>query len=147
MTHSTPNDVKLPAVRIGMLGFVGCVLAAAIGGMLSTQRDGSLNDGLWTLVATIPGVLIPMFILMIMPAKQPGQWGVPVVAGTMIRALVTLTIGLAIYMLIGPAKVVFFLTMLAALMITLVIDVASVLTLIQKHSTSMMPVADAEGIS
>jgi len=147
MTHSTPNDVKFPAVRIGLIGLVSCAFVAALGSMLSTQRGGLMSDGLWTMVATIPGVLIPMFILMAMPAKQPGQWGVPVVAGTMIRALVTLTIGLAIYMLIGPAKVVFFLTMLAALMITLLIDVASVLTLIQKHSTGIMPVADAEGIS
>jgi len=111
------------------------------------QRGNQLSDGLWTLLATIPGVLIPMGILSRMPAKHAGEWGVPVLMGTMIRAMVVLTIGIALYMMIDPARVVFFLTLLSALMVVLLIDVVSVLSLIQKHAIGMTPMGDAEGIS
>lgn len=145
--ETVANEVKLPLIRTGSIALVCCVVVALAGGLISQQRGDQLTDGLWTLLATIPGVLIPLGILMQMPAKQAGQWGVPVLAGTVIRAMTVMTIGIAIYMLIDPARVVFFLTLLTALMITLLIDVASVLSLIQKHTTGLMPIADAEGIS
>ena len=129
------------------MGMIACVVVAAIGTLLAVQMGAQANDGLLTLFATLPGVLVPMFILRAMPDKQPGQWGVVVIIGSVIRALITLTIGLAIYMVLSPSKMVFFLTILAALMITLIIDVVSVLTLIQKHPIDTMSIADAEGIS
>ncbi len=142
-----PNEVKLPLVRTGSIALVICVIIAILGGLIAQQRGGEMNDGLWSLAATIPGVLIPMGILLAMPAKNAPEWSVPVLAGTMIRALTVLTIGMAIYMIASPDRVVFFLTMLSALMITLIIDVASVLSLIQKHTPGMTPAVDAEGIS
>ena len=145
--QTMPNEVKLPLVRTGSIALVVCVLIALIGGMIAQQRGGVMNDGLWSMAATIPGVLIPMGILLAMPAKNAPEWSVPVLAGTMIRALTVLTIGMAIYMIASPDRVVFFLTMLSALMVTLIIDVASVLSLIQKHTPGMTPAVDAEGIS
>jgi len=141
------NEVKLPLIRTGSIGVACCVAIALIGGLISQQRGDVFADGLWTLMATIPGVLIPMGILLQMPAKQPGEWGVPVLMGTVIRAMIVMTIGIAIYMTADPARVVFFLTLLTALMATLLVDVVSVLSLIQKHTTGMTPVGDAEGIS
>ncbi len=137
----------MPLIQNGSIALVCCVIIAVAGGFVSAQRGGVLNDGLWTLLATIPGVLIPMGILLAMPPKEAPLWSVPVLAGTMIRALTVLTIGLSVYMLIGPAKIVFFLTLLIALMVALIIDVASVLSLIQKHTVGITPTADAEGIA
>ncbi len=145
--QTTPNEVKLPLIRTGLIALVICVVIAFAGGMIAQQRGGVMSDGLWSMLATIPGVLIPMGILLMMPAKNAPEWSVPVLAGTMIRALTVLTIGVAIYMIASPDRVVFFLTMLTALMITLTIDVASVLSLIQKHTPGMTPAVDAEGIS
>lgn len=142
-----PNAVKLPLIQTGLIGLVCCVVIAVAGGLISGQRDGVMADGLWTLLATIPGVVIPIGILLRMPAKMPGEWGVPVLMGTMIRAMVILTIGIAMYMIIEPSRIVFFLTLLTALMTTLLIDVVSVLSLIQKHTIGMTPMGDAEGIS
>ncbi len=146
-THTTANTVKMPLIQIGSMGLLVCIVIAFSAGMISSNRGDLFSDGLWTLLATVPGVLIPTAILLFMPPKEPGAWSVPVLAGTMIRAMVVLTIGLAIYMLIAPAKVLFFMALLCALMITLIIDVSSVLILIQKHSSGMMPAADAEVVS
>jgi len=143
----TQDEVKLPLVRTGSIALVVCVVIAFVGGMIAQQRGGVMTDGLWSMLATIPGVLIPMGILLMMPAKTAPEWSVPVLAGTMIRALAVLTIGMAIYIVASPDRIVFFLTMLTALMITLIIDVASVLSLIQKHTPGMTPAVDAEGIS
>jgi hypothetical protein len=141
------NEVRLPLIQMGSINVVACILIAIIGGLISQQRGSLMTDGVWSLAATIPGVLIPMGILLVMPPKEAHAWSVPVLAGTMIRALTVLTIGMAIYMIFGPAKVVFFLTMLVALMITLIIDVTFVLSLIQKHSTGMKLVGESEGNS
>ncbi len=151
-TQTTPNrvtqdEVKLPLIQTGLIALVVCVIVAFVGGLISQQRGGEFTDGLWSLLAMIPGILIPMGILLMMPAKIAPEWSVPVLAGTMIRALTVLTIGIAIYMIAGPERVVFFLTMLTALMVTLIIDVASVLSLIQKHTPGMSQAIDAEGIS
>lgn len=134
-------------MQTGSISLVVCVLSALVGGYLSQGNGGSMADGVWTLLATVPGVLIPTMILAMMPPKPAPMWSVPMLGGTMIRALIVLTIGLAVYMLAGPSKVIFFMTMLVALMITLILDVASVLSLIQKHTPSVSPAADAEGIS
>ncbi len=137
----------MPLIRTGSIGLGVCVVVALLGGLIAVQRDGVMSDGLWTLLATIPGVLIPMGILLAMPPKEASAWSVPVLAGTMIRALTVLTIGIAIYVIAGPDRVVFFLTMLSVLMITLIVDVAAVVSLIQKHTLGMTPIIDAEGIS
>ena len=145
--QSNADEVRLPLMRTGLIAVVVCVVLAVIGGLLSIQRDGAMSDGVWTLLATIPGVLIPIGILSILPPKEPAAWGFPVLAGTIIRAMSVLTIGIAVYVLIDPAKYVFFFTLLTVLMITLAVDVASVLSLIQRHAGGIVPQVHAEGVS
>ena len=146
---STSNDaVKLPLIQTGLMAMVVCVIVAFVGGLIAQQRGGEMADGLWSMLATIPGVLIPMGILDGRCLRRaPPSGAFLCLRGTMIRALTVLTIGMAIYMIASPDRVVFFLTMLTALMITLIIDVASVLSLIQKHTPGITPAVDAEGIS
>ncbi len=147
MPNEVPNEVRMPLVQTGSIGVGVCVVAALLGGFVALERGGLMSDGLWTLLATIPGVLIPAVILLGMPPKPAMAWSVPVLAGTMIRALTVLTIGISVFMIAAPDRVVFFLTMLSVLMITLIVDVAAVLSLIQKHTPGMTPSADAEGIA
>jgi len=146
-TQAMPNAVRLPLIRIGSVDVLGCVLIAVVGGILSQQRGGQMVDGLWTLLATIPGVLIVMGILRLIPPRPSSEWGIPVLAGTLIRAMGTLTIGIAIYIMMGPTRIPFFFTLLGALMATLVIDVSSVLSLINKHTIDDSAIAGAEGAS
>jgi hypothetical protein len=146
-TQSPHNEmVRLPALLIGAISMVVCVLIAVVGGYLSTQRVGDLSDGLNTLIAVVPGVLIPTVILFMMPAKPAGVWAVPVLALTVLRAMIVLAIGLVVYMLVGAEKTVFFLTLLASLLATLSIDVASVLFLIQKHAPATDAARESEGV-
>ena len=138
--------VRLPAMLIGAISLVCCVLIAFAGGFLSTQRDGTMSDGLNTLIAIVPGVLIPTAILMMMPPKPAGEWAIPVLGLTVLRAMIALAIGFAIFMLIEPSKAVFFMTLLSSLLVTLSIDVASVLFLIQKHAPATSPTRESEGV-
>ncbi|MEZ6164377.1 MAG: hypothetical protein R3B67_08090 [Phycisphaerales bacterium] len=137
--------VRLPAMLIGAISLVCCALIAYAGGYLSTQRGGEMSDGFNTLIAIVPGVLIPTAILMMLPPKPAGVWAVPVLALTVLRAMIALAIGFAIFMLIEPNKTIFFMTLLTSLLITLSIDVASVLFLIQKHAPAMDAAHESEG--
>ncbi len=138
--------VRLPALLIGAISMVSCALIAGLGGYLSNQRGGDFNDGLNAMIAIVPGVLIPTIILFIMPAKPAGVWAVPVLALTILRAMLVMAIGLGVYMIVGADKTVFFMTLLASLLVTLSIDVASVLFLIQKHAPAMNAVRESEGV-
>jgi hypothetical protein len=138
--------VRLPALLIGAISMVSCALIAGLGGYLSTQRGGDFNDGLNAMIAIVPGVLIPTIILFIMPAKPAGVWAVPVLALTILRAMLVMAIGLGVYTIVGADKTVFFMTLLASLLVTLSIDVASVLFLIQKHAPAMNAVRESEGV-
>lgn len=138
--------VRLPALLIGAISMVSCALIAGLGGYLSTQRGGDFNDGLNALIAIVPGVLIPTIILFAMPAKPAGVWAVPVLALTILRAMLVMAIGLGVYTIVGADKTIFFMTLLASLLVTLSIDVASVLFLIQKHAPAMNAVRESEGV-
>ena len=147
---STPSEhnelVRLPAMLIGAISLFVCVLIAVAGGYLSTQRGGEMNDGINTLIASVPGVLIPAIILFLIAPKPAGMWAVPVLAMTVVRAMIVLAIGLVVFMTIEPNKTVFFMTLLASLLVTLSIDVASVLYLIQKHAPVNNVARESEGV-
>lgn len=146
-TYADDNDgVRLPAMLIGAISLFACVLVAIAGGYLSTQRGGQMSDGVNTLIAMIPGVLIPLATLSLLGRKPAPMWSVPVLAMTVVRALIAMLIGMGVFALIGPDKTVFFMTLLASLLVTLGIDVASVLSLIQKHPTAMSAVGESEGV-
>jgi len=82
-----------------------------------------------------------------MPPKLAGAWSVPVLMGTALRALIVLGVGITIYLLITPDRIVFFLTLISSLLITLIIDVVAVLSFIQKHTPAIAVAGDPEGIS
>ncbi len=147
---STPHDqhgaVRYPAMLIAAVSLGACVLIALGGGYLSAQRGGTMSDGLNTLIALVPGVLIASGVLGAMGSRPAPGWSVPVLAMTMVRAVVVLGVGLAVFMIVSPDKPVFFLTLLASLLVTLGIDVASVLSLIQKHPLLPSGAGESEGV-
>lgn len=146
-THTDHNEeVRLPAMLIGAISLVSCVLIALAGGYLSTQRGGQMSDGFNTLIAIVPAVLIPLMILAMLGRKPAALWAVPVLAMTVLRAMIAMALGMGVYVLIGPDKTVFFMTLLASLLVTLGIDVASVLSLIQKHPSAIQAVGESEGV-
>lgn len=146
-THADHNEgVRLPAMLIGAISLVSCVLIALVGGYLSTQRGGQVSDGLNALIATVPGVLIPTAALMLLSTRPAPMWAVPVLGMTVLRALVVLSIGFGVFTMIGSDKTVFFMTLLASLLVTLGIDVMSVLSLIQKHPMAMQAAGESEGV-
>lgn len=146
-TQPDHNDaVRLPAMPIGAISLVACVLIAMGGGYLSTQRGGAMSDGINTLIASVPGVVIASAVLALLPARAAGLWAVPVLGMGVVRAFVSLAVGMAVYALIGPDKAVFFLTLLVSLLAALSIDVASVLSLISKHAPAMSAAGESEGV-
>lgn len=146
-TQPDHNDaVRLPAMPIGAISLVACALIALGGGYLSMQRGGAMSDGINTLFASVPGVLIGAGVLAIMPARAAGLWAVPVLGMGVVRAFVSLALGMGVYALIGPDKAVFFLTLLVSLLAALGIDVASVISLISKHAPAMTAAGESEGV-
>lgn len=146
MHHDHNDGVRLPAMLIGAISLVSCVLIAFAGGYLSTQRDGQMSDGVNTLIPMVPAVLAPIAILALLGRRPGAMWAVPVLAMTVLRALIALALGMGVFALIGPDKTIFFMTLLASLLVTLGIDVASVLSLIQKHPMAMQAAGESEGI-
>ena len=146
MTHTDHNhEVRLPAMLIGAISLVSCVLIAFAGGYLSTQRGGHLSDGVNTLIAMVPALLVPVALLMLLERRPAPMWSVPVIAMTVLRALIALALGMGVYALIGPSKAVFFMTLLASLLVTLGIDVVCVLSLIQKHPVAAQAAGESKG--
>lgn len=146
-TEQDHNDaVRLPAMLIGAISAGVCVLIALGGGYLSSQRGGAMSDGINTLIASIPGVIIASAVLGLMPARAAGLWAIPVLGMGVVRAFVSLALGMGIYALIGPDKAVFFLTLLVSLLAVLGIDVASVLSLISKHAPAEHAAGESEGV-
>lgn len=145
--HADHNDVvRLPVILTATLSLCACLLIALCGGYISTQRGGQMSDGVTTMLATTPGVLIPAGVLLVLGARPAPMWGVPVLAMTVLRAMIVLGAGGVVYSLIGPAKTVFFMTLLASLLTTLGIDVASVLSVIQKHQPATPVAGESKGV-
>jgi predicted neutral ceramidase superfamily lipid hydrolase len=142
---STLPEVKLPIAKVGAATILACVACAFAGGAIATTQDGSMRDGLLTLIATIPSVGLSLMVLGFLPARIPGSWGIPVLGVSMARAMMALSFGLAIYIFMDPSKVVFFLSLLAALLIVLIIEVASVMFLVHEHTPAQSGLA-AEGV-
>ena len=94
----------------------------------------------------MPGVLIPAAALMLLSTRPAPMWAVPVLGMTVLRAMIVLSVGLGISTLVGPEKTVFFMTLLASLLLTLGIDVMSVLSLIQKHPMPTQASGESEGV-
>ncbi|MCA9302706.1 MAG: hypothetical protein KC996_01140 [Phycisphaerales bacterium] len=144
-TQSTANEVRLPIAKLASAALLVCVLGAFAGGSIATTQGGTMRDGMLTLVATIPSVALGLMVLGFLPARIPGMWGVVVLGVSMARSLMALAIGVAVFLTMDPSKFVFFLSLLAVLLIVLVIEVASVMFLVHEHTPAQTGVA-AEGV-
>ncbi|MBL4590633.1 MAG: hypothetical protein JKY96_01605 [Phycisphaerales bacterium] len=145
-TESSHTLVKLPIAKLGASVILACVLCAFAGGAIGTTQGGSMRDGMLTLIAMIPSVGLSPLVLGALPARLAGAWSVPVLGVSMARSLMALSIGLAIYLTMDPSKFVFFLSLLAALLIVMVIEVASVMFLVHEYAPEIPSDVAAEGV-
>lgn len=136
MTPDPLTPVRPPLARLSAALVVVCVVAAGVGGLVS----GSVRDGLLSLGATLPGVVISTLLLTVRPAQPAARWGVPVLAGTMVRALVTLGVAYAMAESMDADRKTLMLTALGALLGCLVVEVGAVLSMLNargSHAASL----------
>lgn len=141
-SQPTPESTRLPILKMAGLSVLACVMVGIGGGAIATTRDGSMTDGLLTIAVMFPGVIVTLLGLNILPSRQAGMWGVPVLGGTMFRAGIVAVIGFGAYLALEPAKELFVLTLLVSLLAVLVIDVLTVLALVKS-----VEVVNSEGAS
>lgn len=110
---------------------VACVVIGIVGGWVATTMGLAMSDGLWSIGAVLPGILVTLMMLNALPARSAGLWAVPVLGGTMVRAGVVIVIGIGIFLSFDPSKNVFLMTLLMSVLAVLVIDVMMVLSLIR----------------
>jgi len=116
---------------------VACVVIGFAGGWVGTTKGLPMSDGLWSIGAVLPGIILTLMTLNMLPARSAGLWAVPVLAGTMIRVGIVIVVGFGIFLSFDPSKNVFLLTLLMSVLAVLVIDVMMVLSLIksvEEHS-------------
>lgn len=139
MTNDASTSVRLPLLRLGAVLLGVCAAGAGLGVWIGIARGVSIQPGLLTLGATIPGVLASLTLLALRPAQPAHAWALPVVAGTMVRAMVALLIALAVISTVSTDKPVFLLTVLGVLLACLAIEVGVVLSMIRAHGVDPQP--------
>lgn len=137
-TQSNLQPVRLPILKMAGLSVLACVMIGIGGGSVANIRGEVMTDGLWTIAAMLPAVLLTLMGLNLLPSRAAGMWAVPVLAGTMIRAGMVAVLGFVVFLIVEPTKNVFLLTLLMSLLTVLVIDVMSVLSLIKSVEESSM---------
>ena len=130
-THPNLRPVRLPILKMAAMSVVACVLIGLAGGWAATTKGLAMTDGVWAIGALLPGIILTLMTLNMLPARSAGLWAVPVLAGTMIRAGLVIMIGFGIFLTFGPSKNIFFMTLLMSILAVLVIDVMSLLSLIK----------------
>jgi len=136
MTHDAATPVRPPLARLSVSMVVACVAAAGIGAAIGTQKGLGVTPGLLSLGASLPGVIVSLLLLKIRPAQPAGMWAVPVIAGSMVRAFLTLIIALGILFSMDPDRALFLLTVLGALLVCLAIEVGVVLTMVNTRDAA-----------
>jgi hypothetical protein len=144
MAIDAATPVRPPLLRLTLAMGGVCVLGAVIAGWLATTRDGSATLGALTLAATVPGLAASLLLLVSRPAQPAGTWAVPVLAGTMLRAMISLGVALAMITLMAIDKPVFLLTVLGVLLACLAIEVGVVLNMVHTRAGARGP-ATLEG--
>jgi cytochrome bd-type quinol oxidase subunit 1 len=97
-----------------------------------------------SLAATLPGLAASLGVLALRPAQPAHAWAMPVLAGTMLRAMLTLMIALVVVTATAIDKPVFMLTVLGVLLACLAIEVGVVLRMINPRGAATQP-ASLEG--
>lgn len=141
MAQDPVNPVRPPVGRLaaGMVGLAA--IGAMVGAWIATTRDASPTLGPLTLVATLPGMGASLGLLALRPPQPAHAWALPVVAGTMVRAMITLLIGLVVVTAVSVDKPVFMLTVLGVLLACLAIEVGVVLRMINPRGAAQQPVS------
>lgn len=130
-SQPTLEPTRLPILKMAGLSVLACVIVGAGGGAIASMRGGSMTDGLLTIAAMFPGVIITLMGLNILPSRPAGMWGVPVLGGTMFRAGIVGVIGFGVFLALEPAQEIFVLTLLVSLLVVLAIDVLTVFALVK----------------
>jgi hypothetical protein len=123
----------------------GVAIAASLaGGFVATARGVPFWVGPSSLAATLPGLAASLGVLALRPAQPAHAWAMPVLAGTMLRAMLTLMIALVVVTATAIDKPVFMLTVLGVLLACLAIEVGVVLRMINPRGAATQP-ASLEG--
>lgn len=144
MTTDPTTPIRPPMARLSVLLVGACVVAAGIGAGVGVSRDAGWMPGVMSLGASLPGVAVSLLLLSIRPAAPAGTWAIPVVAGTMVRAFLSLLIALGVILAMDPDRALFLLTVLGALLACLAIEVGVVLSMM--HTRDAAPAASLEGV-
>ena len=134
--HDAAAPTRPPLLRLALAQVGVCAAGVGVAGWLAVQRGGDFDLGLLTLGATLPGVAAALLLLASRPAQPAGAWAVPVLAGSMVRALLTLAIAVGMTQAAPLDKPVFLLTVLGVLLACLVIEVGTVLNLINSRGAA-----------
>lgn len=130
------DAVRLPILKMAGLSVLACVMIGIGGGAIGIIQGGDMNAGLLTIPATLAGVLATLLMLNGLPARPAGTWGVPVLAGTIIRAGIIGAVGFGLYLMSEPVKEIYVLTLLASVLVVLALDVVTVMSLIKNHTNA-----------
>lgn len=133
---SATNPIRLPVLKMGVLSMVTVLVITAAGGALGSMQGRPTNDALWVLAPVIPSVLVTLLVLNALPSRNAAAWSIPVLGGTMLRALIALGLAVAVYLGAGPDKFVFFLTLASSLVGVLIVDVIVSVGLIKASETA-----------
>jgi len=140
--HTT---TRLPALRMAGLGALASVSVAVLGGVIGAVMGGSARDAVLALAPMLVAIPLTTLMLHALGPRPAPAWAAPVLGGTVVRALSAFTLGIAVYMIAGPDRYVFFLTLVSALVAVLVIDVALTVSMINAHEPRPQRGAIAEG--
>jgi hypothetical protein len=141
-TPTNQDAVRLPILKMAGLSVLACVMIGIGGGSIGIIRGGDMNAGLLTIAAMLPGVLMTLMALNVLPARPAGMWGIPVLAGTMIRVGIVAVVGFGLYLMVEPVKELYVLTLLASVLVVLALDVVIVMSLVKNHSNATVELSN-----
>lgn len=144
MAHDPATPVRPPLLRLAAGMFGVAVAAAVAGGLIAGARGVPFWVGPLSLTATLPGLAASVGLLALRPAQPAHAWAMPVLAGTMLRAMLTLMVALVVVTATAIDKPVFMLTVLGVLLACLAIEVGVVLRMINPRGAATQP-ASLEG--
>jgi hypothetical protein len=142
--QTNQDAVRLPILKMAGLSVLACVMIGIGGGSIANMQDGTMTDGLLSIAAMLPGVLVTLMALNILGARPAGMWGLPILAGSMIRVGIVTVIGFGLYLMADPNKEIYVLTILASVLVVLALDVVTVMSLVKNHSNATVESSDQQ---
>ena len=114
--QSNLQPVRLPILKLAAMSVVACVVIGFVGGWVATTKGLAMSDGLWSIGALLPGILVTLMMLNALPSRSAGLWAVPVLAGTMVRVGIVIVVGFGVFLSFGPSKNIFLMTLLMSVL-------------------------------